>query len=334
MTVKAIRHHQSFAGRDADDAHAQYLLASCGSLDEWDDAYTHSQVISGNPHNVRLCEICTPTHNFLTGRDAIDAHEQYLRLANTSTQTMAGSLDLGANTLYAGIVIPGTIIGCCGANLIIKACDDKTSHLTLMGSSGEGSPFAGNVYIKTAYNCTSCKSGTIFIVPGTGGTISMSSDKQITLESDCNINIEAEEGMLIYADLMCVNAVDIVLEAEDVAIFGEDSVDITSPHIDIDGDVALEGFLEICGCAKFMGLSLCNSDDVVLLDLVYEGGLGDSVSPTIAFAGCDCDDYADCASFWDGVSTGKNNAKYCLDGGIFINVNGCHRYIKFHRPLS
>ena len=94
MTVKAIRHHQSFAGRDADDAHAQYLLLSCNDLDDWDAAFEHSQDTSGNPHS------------------------QYLRLAETSEQTMSGHLNLGDKMLTAG-----RIVGCKTTDLVIRPCE-------------------------------------------------------------------------------------------------------------------------------------------------------------------------------------------------------------------
>jgi hypothetical protein len=281
MTVKAIRHHQSFAGRDADDAHAQYL-----------------------------------------------------RLTNASKQTMAGSLDLGDKILYAGMVVPGTIIGRSNEDLIIKPCDDKSSHLTLMGSCGEGSPFAGNVYLRTAYNRDSCMSGTIFIVPGSGGTISMSSDKHIGLESECDISIEAEEGMLIYADLMCVSAYDIILEADEICLIGCGSVEINAPDVYIQAnEITLNGPVDSCCAAKFEHLLLCGCAVYPLLRLHNNMDLEDTCTPFIDFDGCECDSYSACSPVWFGGSTGKNQAKYCLDGGIYIQVNGCQRYIKFHRPL-
>ncbi len=280
MTVKAIRHHQSFAGRDADDAHAQYL-----------------------------------------------------RLTNASKQTMAGSLDLGDKILYAGMVIPGTIIGRSNEDLIIKPCDDKSSHLTLMGSCGEGSPFAGNVYLRTAYNRDSCKSGTIFIVPGSGGTISMSSDNHIGLESECDISIEAEFGMYIWADLMCVAANDILLCAEEICLDGENSITIVAPDIYLDGNVTVDGPLESCCAAKFDHLLLCGEVVYPSLRLHKDVNSGESCTPFLDFVGCGCDSYSACEPVWFGATTGKSQAKYCLDGGIYIQVNGCQRYIKFHRPL-
>ncbi len=282
MTVKAIRHHQSFAGRDADDAHAQYL-----------------------------------------------------RLSNPSKQTMAGSLDLGDKILYAGMVVPGTIIGRSNEDLIIKPCDDKSSHLTLMGSCGEGSPFAGNVYLRTAYNRDSCMSGTIFIVPGSGGTISMSSDKHIGLESECDISIEAEDGLYIYADLLCVNGGDIILDAwDEICLLSDGSIELVAPDIYLEADsITIEGDLASCCTALFCRLELCHIGEFPLLRLHNNACVGLSCTPFIDFDGCDCDSYSACSPVWDGASTGKNQAKYCLDGGIYIQVNGCQRYIKFHRPL-
>ena len=124
-SVKSIRHHQSFAGRDVDDAHAQYLLASCGSLDDWDAGYAHSLVTSGNPHSVDFDELTgSMAHADLTGRDAVDAHTQYLRLAETAEQVLSGNLNMSGFSIRD----VGHIVGSDEASLYLDSC--RYIHLT------------------------------------------------------------------------------------------------------------------------------------------------------------------------------------------------------------
>lgn len=274
MTVKAIRHHQSFAGRDADDAHAQYLS-----------------------------------------------------LTTETKQVINSDLDLNHHRLEVSMIIGDR------RSFVIRPCDECGSGMSLRGGQGMPGRKGADIFIQTIYNCASCGAGDIIIEAYAGGSICMCADVMCVIATNVNFINENFD-----------------VSAPQISICADDDLDLRSPNgaivitaddIYLDADeITIDGALESCGTARFVALKICDCGDapqgsLLRLDNTCQqaGNPGDSCVPTIDFLGCCCSVFSDCAPLWQGASTGKNQAKYCLDGGIFIEVNGCHRYIKFHKPL-
>ncbi len=274
MTVKAIRHHQSFAGRDADDAHAQYLS-----------------------------------------------------LTTETKQVINSDLDLNHHRLEVSMIIGDR------RSFVIRPCDECGSGMSLRGGQGMAGRKGADIFIQTIYNCASCGAGDIIIEAYAGGAICICADELCVIATDVKFFNESF--------LVCAPQISLCAE-EDVELRSPNGgITLSADDIFLDADeITIDANLESCGTARFVALKICewgcdpqgsllrlhNTCDTV-------GSPGDSCVPMIDFLGCEYDSYSQCAPIWNGGSTGKNQAKYCLDGGIFINVNGCHRYIKFHRPL-
>ena len=296
MTVKAIRHHQSFAGRDADDAHEQYLRI----VDH-----------EGGGSSV---------HNDLTGRDSATAHTQYLRLAEMNQQIVHNlkAYALEALNIVSTSISPPTI-SC--ENLYIQSsggtCEDCDN-----GYNG------GDIYIRTVVNSGDNCYGSIYITTDPCGE-----SGNICLIGCC--------GTFDFCGLVEMSGCCFCGSfTEMVYLAGECIFLCADGKVCIEGDLCVDGDLYVYG-------NIAAGDAFIEAGALYLGTCGknilcihsqaDSVAESecamIGFCGCDCSAFAGCAAFWDGAITGENHAKYCLKGGIFIEVNGCQRYIKFHKAL-
>jgi len=225
-SVKSIRHHQALAGRGGDDAHAQYLLASCGSLGNWDDAYDHSLVTSANPHSVDFNELTgSMPHAALTDRDAVDAHTQYLCLAETADQTMSGNLKMSRKNILDVMEIKSC------------SCDDLSLY-TLQGVDIDA---CKGVVIKTGNSheirAKFCSDGKLDMY---GNNIIHSHG----ISSCCSSSFYIEGCRYIY--LTACNGINFWINCDLVMEMCEGEVTINDSLV-VDGSLCVDGDLEVCG---------------------------------------------------------------------------------------
>lgn len=336
-SVKSIRHHQSQAGRDADDAHEQYLLIA-------------DHVDGGGGASV---------HDDLTGRDSVTAHEQYLLVADanivnwdsahTHTHVISGNphnmypdrlnkgnFNLNGYTVRAKDfiaqchVLTRCVKGVSDEDLIISACCLEGNALILRGSCGEYQERGGDIIIQTVFNCQYEGAGHIYINTSCDGDIRIHACRDFCVEAVCG-NFCVEGCFFIYAgDGIELDAGgDINIDSDEViAICAGAGMCINSGgDIDINANCV---FLHSCVYVDDMYLSCltitCEESTLLTLKMTcYDPG--ESCSPFVDFCGALCAVPADCGPILNNAVLGD----YGLQGGIHIKVNGCRRYLLFYR---
>ena len=190
----------------------------------------------------------------------------------------------------------------------------------------------GDIYIETTFNCEYCGSGDIHIEALYGGSIYMCADENVFIGVDGELCL-AGDCIALESDYLSIDVEEMGIYASgDVCFIVDGDVDFEADSIIFGGTIRTDDALLSCGTATFASLVIEENDGEI--PLVIYAACEHSCEPIISLIGVCCGAFGDCKPVWDGVSTGEDNAKYCLAGGIFVRVNGCQRYIKFHRPLT
>jgi hypothetical protein len=314
-SVKSIRHHQSFAGRDADEAHAQYLLASCGSLGNWDDAYDHSLVVTGNPHSVDFDELTgSMAHASLTDRDAVDAHTQYLRLAETADQTMSGNLKMSRKQILDVQEIKSCMSDCLSLyslqSVQIDAC--KGFEIKTGNSSLTRAKFLSTGALDMYYNS----------ITNVGHVISPS-EASLFVHGCRFIHLHANDGLQFWVEC------DLVME-------------MCSSETTINDRLIVDGDLSVCGsmigcyacifCLEAGWLEVDTCSDRALMTL-HNGCcvMGEGNQPGGFCAFIKFENWNTTCSHFSHYNIVKRNT--CIDtdlcGYLKIDVGGQARWLKF-----
>jgi len=304
--VKAIRHHNALPGRDADDAHEQYLRIVDANISHWDDAYTHSQIVTGNPHDLSPCDV------------------------------IQGDLDLDECFLYACNVVTGCVKGRKDYDLYIQPCDCRGDDLILRGSCGCYQERGGDIRIETNFNCQYAGAGDILIYARECGCV--------VIRACYGVDIESYGRIWVCGECieLCSNG-ELFFCAEDDIVINSDNGDICIVASDSISLCADELYFE--GCAYFCnGIYACSNINAPFGTILGECLLGcvccgiplrlkitcgdavDVCSPFIDFSGVPCNLPASMTPVLDDATLGN----YTLKGGLHVDINGCRRYLLFY----